>query len=1076
MKTNQIIQTKLYPPMVKHHYIRKASVMKNLQKTIEYPLTILHSGAGYGKSTALSLYMHDFQPNYCWYTISASDDDFVPFIRYLVFSIRMKYPSFGEKILHYFESGNKYFRDEDMEVLNALFIKELASISETTILVLDDFHLIDHSFSINRWLENLIASLPPHIHFVLASRMKPRWQNLTKWKVTGKLLEIDERELALSSEDIALLFADYYEVELHPEELRQMHELTEGWVIAISLIGEQLQRGSSLEDILKLRHSSINDLFDYLALEVFANLPPLMQNFIEQVAVLEEITPDFCDRVLGFHGSEGLLEQLLVQNAFIDKLGGTNKYRFHSLFKTAMEKRLKEENKQFYRQLNERIAQIYENENEIELAVSHYEKAENEAAIARILSEYAEQILQEGKLESLLDMLKNLTDSIKNEFPALWYYEGEVLRYLAYYEKAKQRYEHLIECFEEENEHVLLGRAYEGIAKIYVDTIQPYQDQGYLRQAITIFEKRSGISHPETRKLYALMAENLINLGRAKLAEKWIEKGALSPATLMLNNLDARLLLRTGKLQQAHKLLEKRLEEEHTLPQTHRENAVLLSYIAACLGFASEAKNLATKGIEHGLKYKNSFVEACGWMRLGNAQQLLAAYPDHVIEQCYTTSLKIMETIDVPRGKAEPYMGLSLLYSYSGKYEQAKELAGRALYETEKVQDSWLSTYIRLCLGIAHFYSGDREEADGLFSNCQEIFKEIGDAYGYTLCAMWLALASYQQGEQERFQREITIFLQELKLGEYEFLLSRKTLFAPRDLQNFIPLLLKAKEFAIETSYINRLLEQLGYQELDSHPGYTLKITTFGAFTVYLGNQPIYERDWQRIKARELLQFLIVYQDRWWTREEIYEQLWPDVPEKRAEQEFKVIINSLNKTLEPHRKARSAPFFIIRNGQRYKINPRASIDCDFIQFEHWIREGLQEKDHEKARSLLQQGIHLYQGEFLPDMKHHVQIAGKREYYRELFLRGAERLAQLHVQQQQFDEAIHWCEQILAIDRTWEESYRLLMYCYYQKNNRPRAIKYYRLCYAVLQEELGVEPLETTKQMYELILEAEKLEL
>ena len=915
--------------MVKHHYIRKASVMKELKKITDYPLTIIHSGAGYGKSTALSLYMHDFQPHFCWYTISAGDDDLVPFIRYLVYSIRKNYPEFGQEILQHFENGNKFLRDEDLTLLNALFVKELTKVPQHTIIVIDDFHLIDHSFTINRWLENLIASIPSYIHVVIASRMRPRWQSLTKWKVTGKLLEIDEHQLALSVEDIALLYTDYYGVELEQDELKQVYELTEGWVIAISLIGEQLQRGSGLKEILKLRHSSINDLFDYLALEVFATLPPLMQNFIEQVAVLEEITPEFCDQILGIRGSENILEQLLSQNAFIDKLEGTNKYQLHALFKTAMEKKLREENELFYRQLNERIAQIYEKSGQIERAILHYNKAKNEIMIARILSQHAEQILYAGKLEYLLDMLKNLKDDVKDQFPVLWYYEGEALRYLAYYEKAQKRYEHLIKLFPVEPPHLLQGKAYEGIAKIYVDTIQPYQAQGYLRQAITIFEKEVGISHPDTRKLYALMAENWINLGRAKLAKKWIAKGNLAGSVLMQNNLDARIFLRTGKLHEARKILEKRLEEELALPQTHRENAILLSYINACLGFSGEAKHLATKGIEHGLKYKNSFVEACGWMRLGHAQQLLASYPDDLIEQCYTTALEIMETIDVSRGKAEPYMGLSLLYSHSGKFEQAKEFAEKALYETEKVHDSWLSTYIRLSLGIAYFYSGDLNTADKVFSDCRNMFKEIGDAYGYTLCSMWLALIAYEIDENERFLREITIFLQEIHLGNYEFLLKRETLFAPRDLQTFIPLLLKARENAIAPSFLDRLLEQLGVQTIDSHPGYTLKITTFGTFSLSLGNRPVTEKDWQRGKARELFQFLIVFKDRWWTREEIYEQLWPGVPEKRAEQEFKVIMNSLHKTLEPHRKARSAPFFIIRNESAIKSIPWPASNVTF---------------------------------------------------------------------------------------------------------------------------------------------------
>lgn len=79
-------------------------------------------------------------------------------------------------------------------------------------------------------------------------------------------------------------------------------------------------------------------------------------------------------------------------------------------------------------------------------------------------------------------------------------------------------------------------------------------------------------------------------------------------------------------------------------------------------------------------------------------------------------------------------------------------------------------------------------------------------------------------------------------------------------------------------------------------------------------------------------------------------------------------------------------FFHHPQRERYKIKPLANIECDFLQFEHWMLEGLQEQDLDKAYSLLTQGIHLYQGDFLPDMNPS-QIADKKEYFREIFLRG-----------------------------------------------------------------------------------------
>jgi DNA-binding SARP family transcriptional activator len=46
-----------------------------------------------------------------------------------------------------------------------------------------------------------------------------------------------------------------------------------------------------------------------------------------------------------------------------------------------------------------------------------------------------------------------------------------------------------------------------------------------------------------------------------------------------------------------------------------------------------------------------------------------------------------------------------------------------------------------------------------------------------------------------------------------------------------------------------------------------------------------------------------------------------------------------------------------------------------------------------------------------------------------------------------------------------------MYCYYRKNNRPFAIKWYKKCTQVLEEELGVSPLEPTRHMYKMIMDA-----
>jgi ATP/maltotriose-dependent transcriptional regulator MalT len=63
------------------------------------PLTILNAGAGYGKSTALSLFVHDLRKDTCWYTISRQDDELRPFLTKLFQAVKQLSPSLGDSIL-----------------------------------------------------------------------------------------------------------------------------------------------------------------------------------------------------------------------------------------------------------------------------------------------------------------------------------------------------------------------------------------------------------------------------------------------------------------------------------------------------------------------------------------------------------------------------------------------------------------------------------------------------------------------------------------------------------------------------------------------------------------------------------------------------------------------------------------------------------------------------------------------------------------------------------------------------------------------------------------------------------------
>ncbi|WP_442599589.1 BTAD domain-containing putative transcriptional regulator [Neobacillus sp. D3-1R] len=1070
-----IIKTKLIVPAVKDDFLRRAKLTKKLKKIEEYPLTLIHSGAGYGKSTALSLFLTDEKQVGCWYSISSMDDDILPFLTYLTYAIRGIHSNFGTELLTFINQLDRYIREEEINLLCSLFINELLTIQEDVTVILDDFHQIEHSYTVNRWMETFLEHIPSHIHFVISSRSRPVWKQLTKMKVMGHLLEITKEDLILSIEEMELLLIDNYGIELPVSDLERIYKLTEGWVIALCMIAQQ---GPFHDRFMEIdEHSSHNDLFQYLAMEVFSKQPLIIQQFLEQTCVLEELTEEICNEIVGIAGASALLDQLIERNLFIQKIGD-KQYRFHALFKEFLEMQLKDKQPGLFSTLHEKSARVFERRGMWEAALSHYKKINQFSAIASILQEKGKEMLETGKLESLLEHLAKIPDRDKSRYEYLWYLQGEVHRYRSKYSEAEACYQKAYSLYENKKNLVGMSRVLEGRAKIYLDTIQPHRAERLLYEAIQLRETSTVQSSEETGKLYHLLAENLLNSGKTVKSEKWLNRAKTHQVSLLDSNLEARIYLRTGRFDEAKNTLMQKKESYHVknatvLPQSHRETDLLLSLIASFTGNGTEAKDLAQSGIQLGIKMKAPFVEACGWIRMGHAVQILDKYDLQISKECYETALEMMDQIQVARGKAEPLMGLCALYGANGEYERAMEAGRKALDETESVKDYWLSSLIILSTGIACIYNERLIEALQYLEKAERQFQECRDIYGEMLCHFWKSYVFFRNKELGSFQEEINSFLKNIQMNGFEFFLHKRTTFGPRDLQMFIPLLLQCDKENIERSFILKLLQDMGMKALESHPGYSLRIQTLGPFRIWLGEKEIGERDWQREKAKELFQLFITNPEQFIAKEEITQILWPNQDKQSAERDFKVAMNALNNVLEPSRKARSTPFFIIREGSTYGLNPLASIELDTNQFQEWIQTGLKEMDVEKTLPLLEKAISLYKGEYLSERRYEDWCINKRERMLVFFLRGAEKMAQIYVRKENYDSAIFWCERILERDRTWEEAYRLLMYCFYRKNNRPQAIKWYEKCIEILEEELGVSPLEPTRHMYEMIIESSK---
>ena len=1057
-----LLKSRLIPPLTSETYMRRASMTRKFKQLLMKRCTVVSGGAGYGKSSAIAQFVMDSQISCSWYTVSSEDDDLATFLRYLISSIQRSIPDFGQQLLNDWSHQPAFSDDNELKVWHAWFVNELHTITEPFVLIIDNYHLIEHVFSINFVMERIIEHCPVHVHIILISRKKLKWPQLLKLKMNGQLAEVNEKDLVFSEEEMSVYFEDYFNRHLTEVETKKMFEMTEGWPIAIRFMAEQPM--GIFEVTLK---TAMEDLFHYLSEEVWTSYNEEEQKWLMQFSIFPTLSLHLIQLFYGEAAAE-FLHSFRNQRGFLQPMGNDSLYRFHALFQMYLMSKWKETNLPDYQQAHKLAAEHFAKNDDSVRAIYHALQNKEALFLTQIVIKSGPKLLKLGQFDLLIDSLKEIPSAYFGEYPALFYFEGEANRYRGFYEKSKQAYRKTLSLATARQDAYYMCYAHSGLAHIYLDTIQPDLADPHLAKAICFANQTTEISPGDMDNLKRQFAENLVNLGKIKEANAFIEEEQLQSALLADGNLDARILLRMGKLSAAIHLLETRFRKEDVVPNSHRETAVLLALLYAMSGELSKASYYATKGVESGIREKSGYVEAVGLIRQGHAESVNQLHYLESPEDMYMQAIEIMDQLDVSRGKSEPYLGLSLLKAKRGYHYEALSLARKGLRETEKVQDAWLSAYIKI--GIAMIYCTFHQFDDAITyaKQAKQDFLVIGDTFGSMVASFWLSTCAFELKEMNDFKKEIKQFAQILIEEHYLFFIEKLTMYGPLDTQQIFPLIQYAIKNVPDDENIHRVSQHLQIQKDVKYPGYTLHVQLLGPLSIYLGHQEVESRSWQREKAKDIFVYLLIHKDRFVPKDELVSQLFMDQDEKTANRDFKVALNALYNVLEPGRSPRSESYFINRKQTMYRIHPKAAIVSDVGKFQMLATQGLEERNPQQAIACLKSAVTLYKGSFYLEQTLCRWFQYERDHFQETYMQVLEKLAQNAIRLRQFDQTIYWAEKLIRLDHTWEEAYRLLMYAHYQKQNRSQAIKWYERCVRMLLHEFDMRPMETTEQVYEMI--------
>ena len=284
---------------------------------------------------------------------------------YVVTALNSAAPGVGASALPLLAAGQPATRTLLTAVLN-----EVGAHSAEVDLILDDYHLADGA-AVAEGMTFLIAHRPPNLHVVVSTRADPNLP-LARLRARGELVEIRAVDLRFTAHETASYLTDVGGLAVAATDVTALESRTEGWAAALQLASLSMQGRDDIGDFVAGFAGTDRYVVDYLADEVLSRQPDEVRDFLERTSILDVLSGELCDSVLGRTGSRAMLERLERANLFLVSLDDQRVwYRYHHLFADVLRARLLDENPQLVPELHRRASVWYEQHGDRAGAIRH---------------------------------------------------------------------------------------------------------------------------------------------------------------------------------------------------------------------------------------------------------------------------------------------------------------------------------------------------------------------------------------------------------------------------------------------------------------------------------------------------------------------------------------------------------------------------------------------------------------------------------------------------------------------------------------------------------------------------------
>ncbi|MBI4288050.1 MAG: tetratricopeptide repeat protein [Chloroflexi bacterium] len=1031
--------TKVLPPRAKTDILHRQRLLDFLYENINLKVQLVTAPAGYGKTTLLADFANDAEIPVCWYSLDESDHDPRVFFDTLLTSIRYRFPDFGHNAEARLRASADCVR-EAAQIIGVMTGEMYTDIPDFFVLVLEDYHAVEFDGTINLLLDLLIERAPDNCHFIISSRSASGLAALARLRMKREVAELSGETLGFTPPEVKQLLADHYRTRLSDEEAERLTASAEGWIAGVLL-------GASKGRRLPEARSQLtpDDVFNYLASEVYERQPSEIKGFLLLSSTFREIAPEYCDLLFKLNNSAALLDRIEKRSLFITRLQGDRRmYRYHALFRDFLQDKLRREQPETYALLHRDAGGIFEEQKQWNQAIDQYLAANAHADALRIIKANAESYLKAGRWQTLSRWIQALPDSLRVSEPTLSLFEAESLVHVGHVDRAMQVLNGLLGRLVRDEDWLLRAKALSWRSAAYRLTGHYDEALQDARSAIRLLRRNNG-PPSELGEAYRRLGNIHIEEGQFLQAVKCLRRSLrLFVAVFDVNQIAAVhnslgvVFKRRGDLLQAMTHYKRATEY-----WGKSENVGALALTLNNLGVLYHRRgeyDLALETFNAGLGKARS----AGYVRseaiicnsLADVQRDLGRYDDAFSN--YSRAIELAGQALEPYRATVATAGIGVTYGLRGELDKAESLLREAIVEAEERRQDYDVGQFTLRLGVIRCQQGRYSEAEKLLVGVYRQMERLGDKDAVARCAMHLAQVSYLSGKRSStldWLGKVSDLVGELGYDEFLVVEARGML----DLLQYGASRRIAGD--LYERAINRIRERANSdrmlpvvtEPLDTgiDSSAQIKALALGEATVFANSKLVPESAWRSAKAKEMFFFLLCCNGRA-NKEQILGSLWPDVSPAKG----KSLIHS---NLYRLRRALFDSVVLNRDGA-YGVNPAVTVWFDLRQFEDYLASGRKKvaPDQDKV-ACLETAIDMYKGPFLRDL-YSDWVETRRRDLEEQYLHGLTSLADIYERTGRHSDAIGALEKSIATDPYSSDAYYDLARCYLATGDRSSALR------------------------------------